>query len=248
MDEKDFHIIHLDEIPSTNDYVKDLFKCFMLVESAAVVADFQTSGKGQDGNGWESERGKNVLMSIVYYPDFLEVARQFFFSMTVSLGIIDCLKKVLPEHEIFIKWPNDIYVGDEKIGGILIYNEIMGDHYEYAVAGIGINVNQKSFSKDIPNPISLASLTGKEHEIPELVRQLISCLDDRYEQLRRLDLEKIRSEYYSNLLGFEEERQYEHKGQIIEASISGVNDFGHLQLESGSGKIECDLKEIVYLF
>jgi BirA family biotin operon repressor/biotin-[acetyl-CoA-carboxylase] ligase len=79
MNDNDFHIIHLDEIPSTNDYVKDLFKCFMLVESAAVVTDHQTAGKGQDGNRWESEPGQNILMSIVYYPEFLEVAKQFYF-------------------------------------------------------------------------------------------------------------------------------------------------------------------------
>ena len=248
MDEKDFHIIHLSEVPSTNEYVKDLFKCFMLVETAAVVVDYQTAGKGQDGNNWESEAGKNILMSIVYYPDFLEVTKQFYFSMMTSLGIMDFLQKLLSGEELYIKWPNDIYVGSKKIGGILIYNEIMGDHYEYAVAGIGINVNQKTFSSNIPNPTSLASLSGKEHEVTELVLELITCLNERYKQLKSLALDTIKAEYLDHLLGYNEWREFEYKGKRIEAKITGVNDFGHLQLGTRTGDIECDLKEIVYLF
>jgi BirA family biotin operon repressor/biotin-[acetyl-CoA-carboxylase] ligase len=247
MNENDFHIIHLEEIPSTNEYVKDLFKCFMLVESAAVVADHQSAGKGQDGNSWESEPGKNILMSIVYYPEFLEVAKQFYFSMTISLGIIDFLKDLLPESELFIKWPNDIYVGNEKIGGILIYNEIMGDHYEYAVAGIGINVNQKSFSEDIPNPVSLTTLSRKKYDVMDLVHKLIISLNARYEQLRSLELDAIKAEYHRRLLGIYLWQKFMYKEEVIEAKINGVNDFGHLQLETRSGSIECDLKEIVYL-
>ncbi len=242
------NIIHISEVSSTNSYAKEMLQHKRPVEGTVVLADHQTSGKGQDKNTWESEPGKNILMTMIFYPDFLDVADQFSISMSVALGIIDFLKILLPEEDIYIKWPNDVYIGREKIGGILINNEIMGSHFEHVIAGIGVNVNQESFSDDIPNPVSIMKLTGKTYELEDEALRLCECLMSRYEQLKQVSFDHLRAEYHQNLLGMTEWREYEYQGKQISAKITGVSGFGRLLLETEEGLIECDLKEIAYLF
>jgi len=242
------NIIHLSEVISTNSYAKDLLQEEKPAEGTAIVTDYQTAGKGQDPNTWESEAGKNILMSMIFYPDFLDVARQFSISMAVALGIMDFLADLLPGKKLFVKWPNDIYVDKEKIGGILINNEIMGNSFEHVIAGIGININQNTFSKEIPNPVSLSSLTGKQYSLKDVTLRLCDCVMGRYEQLKEATFDHIRAEYHKNLLGMGAWREYSWQNEKITAKITGVNEFGKLCLETDGAMIECDLKEIVYLF
>ena len=244
---KNCNIIHLPEVISTNVYAKKILKGERPPEGFVIVADHQTAGKGQDGNNWESEPGKNILMTMIFYPGFLEVSRQFRMSMTIALGIFDFLKEVLPGKEIFIKWPNDIYAGKGKVGGILINNEIMGDHFEHVIAGIGLNVNQLAFSSDIPDPVSLKAITGKQYSLKDVTLRLCNCVMKRYEQLKQESFKQIETDYLENLHGLEEWHDYEYQGKRIEAMITGVSEFGKLQLKTESMKIECDLKEITYI-
>ena len=150
-----FPLVALDETASTNQYLSQL--CNQLQESVAelttVTAEFQTAGKGQRGNTWEAEEGKNLLFSFVLYPSFLEARRQFILSQIVSLAIKEELSRW--SDEITIKWPNDIYWKDKKICGILIENDLSGHHIRRSIAGIGININQEVFNSDAPNPVSL---------------------------------------------------------------------------------------------
>ena len=245
---KNCNIIHLQEVSSTNSYAKKLLKDQRPPEGTVVVADHQTAGKGQDGNSWESEAGKNILMTLILYPAFIEISSQFRISMAVALGIIDFLNEILPDQRILIKWPNDIYVEKRKIGGILINNEIMGDHFEHVIAGIGLNVNQLAFSSDIPNPVSLKAITGQEYSVKDVTLRLCDCVMNRYEQLKQESFNEIETDYLNCLLGLNEWREYIYQGKTITARITGVNEFGRLILETDEGQIECDLKEIVYLF
>lgn len=248
MPEKNCNIIHLSEVSSTNEHAKALVAKGRPAEGSVVLTDFQTAGKGHDNNSWESEAGKNILMTMILYPEFLEISRQFRMSMAVALGIIDFLKEYIPEKVLFVKWPNDIYVGNKKIGGILINIEIMGNSFEYVIAGIGINMNQVSFSDDIPNPVSLYGLTGNEYMIEQETIKLWDCVMGRYTQLKEGSFEQIESDYLGHLLGLDEERDFVYRGKQISATIKGVNEFGHLILDTRSGTIECDLKEVSYIF
>ena len=155
-----FPLVALDETASTNQYLSQL--CNQLQESVAelttVTAEFQTAGKGQRGNTWEAEEGKNLLFSFVLYPSFLEARRQFILSQIVSLAIKEELSRW--SDEITIKWPNDIYWKDKKICGILIENDLSGHHIRRSIAGIGININQEVFNSDAPNPFSLKQIPG----------------------------------------------------------------------------------------
>ena len=240
-------MIHLKQVSSTNEYLKEVLDTVDLPEGDIVIADHQTAGKGLDTNTWESEAGKNILMSMILYPDFLKVKDQFLISMTAALGIVDFLENMLPEATFLIKWPNDIYSGRYKIGGILISNEILGENFEHVIVGIGLNINQVNFSKSLPNPTSLSILSGKEYDIPEATEGLRNYIADRYEQLRSNGHQQIWDEYHQKLLGLNEWRAYEFLGRKIKARSKGVTEFGRLIIETDTEEIECDLKEIVFL-
>jgi len=247
MKTKNCNYIHLSEVSSTNDYMKEILKSKNLEEGAVVIADYQSSGKGLDINVWESEAGKNILMSMLFYPNFLRVEKQFIISMAIALGILDFLRSLQTELPFSIKWPNDIYSGKHKIGGILISNEILGEKFEHVIVGMGININQEKFSKSIPNPSSLTLLTGKDFDLSEVSKRLTDSVKARYHQLRENDFDQIRDEYHKNLLGKNEWRTYAYKGQEIRGRIIGVSEFGHLMLESDGQQLECDLKEIKFV-
>ena len=122
---------------------------------AVIATREQTAGRGQRGNSWEAEPGKNLTFSMLLRPRGLHAARQFELSMVVSLAIADAIDALLPQGvRTAVKWPNDIYIGMEKVCGILIENRLAGPFIEYSVAGIGININQRRFLSDAPNPTS----------------------------------------------------------------------------------------------
>jgi len=242
------NIIHLSKVSSTNNYAKELISREQPSEGTIITASHQSAGKGHDNNSWESEAGENLLMSLILYPHFLDITRQFNLSMAVALGITDFLKELIPEQQIYIKWPNDIYVADKKIGGILINNEIMGDHFEHVIVGIGLNVNQKVFSNNLPNPVSLNNLTGTHYSLEDVTSKLSKDVMARYGQLRQGSIELIKSEYHSSLLGISEWRRFIYKGKEIKGMIRDVNEFGHLIVETSAGEIECEMKELVFPF
>ena len=159
-------IIKLDEIDSTNNYTSKLLANSNVIEGTVVVAKAQSSGRGQLSNQWESEYGKNILASFVFYPKFLPVQQQFLLSKVIALGVRDLL--TLFVDKVKVKWPNDIYIDNKKVAGILIENSIMGHTLESSIAGVGININQTVFLSDAPNPVSLIYSLKKELDCSEL--------------------------------------------------------------------------------
>ncbi len=160
------NIYFYDHLTSTNSEAVRLLKESGLPEGAVISAGFQSAGRGQKENKWESEEGKNLLISVILFPINIEPDLQFIISMTISLGICDFLKRHIPASSI--KWPNDIYVNNDKIAGVLIENSIMGSSIEYSIAGIGLNINQEKFTGDAPNPVSLKNITGIDYDIPTM--------------------------------------------------------------------------------
>jgi BirA family biotin operon repressor/biotin-[acetyl-CoA-carboxylase] ligase len=242
-----YNIICLKTVSSTNDYARDLIEEKSPAEGTVILADYQTKGKGHDGNTWESKAGENLLMSIILYPEFLEVSKQFSLSMAVSLGITDALKEMLPGAKFSLKWPNDIYHGNNKLGGILINTEIIGERFNYVIAGIGLNVNQVNFSSGIPNPVSLCHIADHKFVPGELAEILAARIMERILMLKSSP-GNIRKEYHDKLLGFNQERHFIYRGANMKAVIKGVNEFGHLILESGHHTHYCDLKEVTFVF
>lgn len=179
-----FPLITLPEVDSTNRYLTALCNTQMVAPApfTTVLAHTQTAGKGQRGNSWESEPGRNITGSIVVYPLFIEARRQFVLSQIVSLTIKEELERYV--QGISIKWPNDIYWGEKKICGILIENDLSGSHIARSIIGIGVNVNQELFRSDAPNPVSLKQITGQEHDTVQLLSGIISRLKQYYTLLQ----------------------------------------------------------------
>lgn len=247
-----FPLIELDETPSTNQYLGELCsrQAAELEELTTVMADYQSAGKGQRGNSWESEAGKNLLFSFVLYPSFLEARQQFVLSQIVSLAIKEELERWTDE--VSIKWPNDIYWRDKKLCGILIENELSGSRIKRCIAGVGLNVNQSEFHSDAPNPVSLLQITGKETDSPTLLSLILSRVEDYYERLRIVGYDAysavIALRYARSLFRREGLHPYEDKDGRFLARLLRVEPDGRFVLEDEQGKVrEYLFKEVQYI-
>ena len=141
-----------------------------------IRTDFQTAGRGQAGNSWESEEGKNLLFSTLLRYDGILAAEQWRLSMLVAVALWDTLAKYLPQEQLTIKWPNDIYFGDKKLVGILIENSLSGRYVGYSIVGVGVNVNQTAWVSNAPNPISMKEITGENYDVESLMNEWILSL------------------------------------------------------------------------
>ena len=176
-------IIHLEEVDSTNAYI---MRNFAELEAPVMVTAYrQTAGQGQRGNSWEAEPGKNLTFSIFFRPVELPPMAQFAMSEAVALAVVDFLGR--HEIEAKVKWPNDIYVGDNKICGILIRHSIMGAYVSYSVIGVGIDVNQTQFLSDAPNPVSMKQITGETYCLSLLEKEIAIIMENRLKLIRTED-------------------------------------------------------------
>lgn len=141
-----------------------------------IRTDYQTAGRGQAGNSWESEAGKNLLFSALLRYDGLLAIKQWRLSMLVAVALWETLAKYVPKEKLTIKWPNDIYWGDKKLVGILIENSLSGQYVGHSVVGIGVNVNQTEWTSNAPNPISMCQITGKEYPVEEILESWICAM------------------------------------------------------------------------
>ena len=240
-------ITHFKTLESTNQYLQNLLNEGIDIVDNIVVTDFQTSGKGQGKNVWESEDGKNLLFSIALDMSFLKAENQFLLTQMISVTIINVLKKYLPEESLSIKWPNDIYFNDKKIAGILIKNEIRGMMMGTSIIGIGLNVNQTSFNEDLPNPISMKMITGNDYDLEDLLSVIIGQLTTVNSQQQIFSFQFSVFSYTNKLYRYNQWALYEHEGQVKEMMITGYDRFGRLILkEKNDREVVCDLKEISF--
>lgn len=236
-----FDIWEYDELTSTNT---EAMRLIMELGDRSVILTFrQTQGRGQLGNAWESEAGSNLSLSIVLKPCFLEASRQFAISMIIALGCRDFISGYTSGCEI--KWPNDIYVGEKKIGGILIEHGVAGSCISYSVCGVGLNINQEKFYSDAPNPVSLYQLSGEKYELESVLANLLVCIGKRYALLE--DYEALEKEYLSVLYRREGVHCWKDENATFKASVIGVDEYGRLILEDEFGGVrEYGFKEVVF--
>ena len=241
-------ILRFDELNSTNVYLYDKISEKHDISDAVVVAAHQTEGRGMDKNRWESEAGKNLLFSIALNVNFLEASNQFKISQAVSVAIVETLSQFIDNQKLSIKWPNDIYFGDKKLAGMLIQNTIEGRMMGVSIIGIGLNVNQLSFSKDIPNPISLKMITGKDFDLDNLLKILIINIKKSVESLKsEKNQEEINEKYISKSYRLGIWADYFYKNKIKSLKINGFDEYGRLLLIDKEGaEIVCDVKELQF--
>lgn len=239
-------IINLDAVDSTNSYFSKALKEYKYPEGSIISTTYQNSGKGQGDNTWESEKEKNLLFSLVLYPDFLAIENNFLLSKVISLGILNYLKT--KTKKVKIKWPNDIYINDKKIAGILIENAIKGSSINQCIVGIGLNLNQTQFISNAPNPVSLHQVTGDLYSTKDELIKLRNHIQTFYEKLKTAKYTEINEEYINCLYRFNAFFTYNINNEPIKAKITGVNEFGHLQIiTENRKKMEFEFKEIEFV-
>lgn len=239
-------IIRLDTTDSTNNYANSQIRGKEVPEGTVFLTYEQTAGRGQLKNFWESEPGENLTFSIVIYPDFLEIRHQFMLSKVVVLGIYKALNKYIDR--LSVKWPNDIYAGNKKLGGILIENSIMYGLLKSSVIGIGLNINQTVFKSNAPNPVSLQNLTNKHYDCETILAEVLAGINWYYYLLRSGEERKIDEEYISQLYRLNETCKFRSEESVFEGKIIGVNEIGQLLIRRSDGKIlDFHFKEVEFL-
>ena len=236
-------IIYLEETDSTNKYIQEfLSKEKKIKEGTLVWTGFQTAGRGQSQNRWESGRNENLTFSMLLYPDFLPATEQFLLSQVTALGVMDFLSAFCGLQDLSIKWSNDIYWKDKKICGMLIENTLSGDSISHSILGVGININQLIFTSDAPNPVSVRQINGKMYDLDVAINFVRNAILNRYMQLLRDEKEQIRRNYFSVLYRGKGYFTYKDKSGEFSARIKNIRDTGELVLETDTGE------ERVYAF
>ncbi|NLR61493.1 biotin--[acetyl-CoA-carboxylase] ligase [Chitinophaga polysaccharea] len=236
----------LTEVDSTNNYAMEQVNSGQVTSGTAWFTSNQTAGKGTRGKQWLAQPGDISALSIALQPAMLPLSRQFMLSITVALATCDFFASYAGD-ETIIKWPNDIYWRDRKAGGILIENVLRGNVWQYAIIGIGLNINQAAFSPDLPNAVSLRQITGKVREAADLARELCTFLDKRVQQLVPANYDALLREYTTRLFRWQQPALYRKDGQIFEGIIRDVLPDGHLCLEREGQILQLGFGEIEFI-
>ena len=228
---KDIHF--LPDCHSTNDMALQALRQKEASEGSIFITNHQTRGKGQRGNSWETKPGENLTFSLVLQPKFLDLSEQFLLNMAISNAIRRCFQEYVPG--LLVKWPNDLVVpGFGKIGGILIENLVGSSGWDYAVVGIGININQNQFAS--PQATSLSLVTGNSYPLEELFKLLIAHVEQAYIALKKGKNAILTREYLQHLYLIEEWTTFKVGEQELEGKIIGLTETGNLLLELPTGK------------
>jgi BirA family biotin operon repressor/biotin-[acetyl-CoA-carboxylase] ligase len=218
----------LESVDSTNNYAMGMVHSGKAEDGNAWFAMEQTNGKGRRGTEWKTEKAQNVILTIVSRTQFLKVYEQFQISVAASLGCCDFFK-VYHNINLKIKWPNDLFWNDKKAGGILIENIIKGNIWEWAVIGIGININQTEFSLLKNQAVSLKQITGQTYNVIKSGKELYLAVEKRLEEIKANGFKKMLAEYNRALYRLNERVRLKKKNIIFETTITGVSEFGQLQ-------------------
>jgi BirA family biotin operon repressor/biotin-[acetyl-CoA-carboxylase] ligase len=237
------NLIQLDTVDSTNVYALNLIKQSVASTGTVVIAREQYSGKGQRSNVWTSMPGKNLTCSIVLFPT-LDSKHIFYLNIVVSLAVRKTLQDL--GIEAMIKWPNDILVKGKKIAGILVENQIQGQKIESAIAGLGLNVNQKTFDK-LPNATSVLLELGSEVELNDVFDQYYGYLDFYYNLLLESNFDLLLKHYYTHLYLKDRLSRFRDLNGEFDGVILGIEDSGFLLIQREDGKRRYDIKELAYV-
>jgi BirA family biotin operon repressor/biotin-[acetyl-CoA-carboxylase] ligase len=245
---KEFH--YFPELPSTNQMALSFVSKSKPSEGTAVFTPNQTAGRGQIGSRWESEPHQNMALSLILYPKTLAIRQQFMLNKAVALAVRDTVAALLDDSQrsVWVKWSNDIYVGKEKIAGILIQNGIQGTHLQYSIIGIGLNVNQIKFSNNASNATSLKLQTGATYDLTLILKQICQKMEQYYLLLKFGHFDRLDALYLQHLYQYQQSAWYQRlDGSFFRGTITGVTDTGRLQMQTDGEIIETfDLKEIKF--
>ncbi|MEJ6617293.1 MAG: biotin--[acetyl-CoA-carboxylase] ligase [Crocinitomicaceae bacterium] len=235
-------IIHLESVDSTNNYIANLLKEGILEDGTVILADEQFAGKGQRNAEWLTKPGENLTFSFFLSNVNLSVQNQYFLTCTVSISLVQLFNKFGLDAKI--KWPNDIYVNNKKIAGVLIENQLSSSHIKNSIIGIGLNINQREF--DGLNATSILLETEARKTPMEVLYSFIEMFNSSWKNFSQRMLPRVKSDYISNLFQLNELKNYEDSRGDFEGIIRNVLDSGHLVIERNGEEQHYGLKEIVF--
>lgn len=242
-----FSAVWYNSVSSTNDLCMD-FARQGEAEGVVIAARFQEFGRGQRGNTWESISGLNLTFSILLRPNFLKVSNQFLISKIAAIAVCEWISAYVKDRPVSVKWPNDIYIGDSKVAGILIENSFSSSQMDVSVVGIGVNLNQKEFSSDLPNPTSLGVVTGRTFDLQQSLEELLGCFKERYTQAKERITAQIDAEYMNRLYRKDIYCTYRASNSEFKAKIIGVKPTGELMLLTEDGQEHLfAFKEVIFV-
>lgn len=241
------HIIKLGAIDSTNSFMKNLAIEEFPNNFTVAVAEHQISGRGQIGNVWESEEGKNLTFSVLVSFLELKITDQFYLSMAVALAILNVAKTYV-KNKLFVKWPNDIMADKNKLAGILIENVLSGQHIKYAIVGIGLNVNQDQFSNEIGNATSLKIMAGNVVNKDDLLIEIVKSIKKYVLYVENKEFEFLKEKYIESLFKYNRPSMFEDmEGTQFLGKIIDISPDGRLVVELENEKTrKFNLKEIKF--
>jgi len=228
--------MEIDSVESTNNYAMQLVHKGLAQHGTAIFALEQTAGKGQRGRRWYAGVGENIILSVILNTSGLQLSNQFLLSMTAAIATYDFFNAYAVD-ETSVKWPNDLYWRDRKAGGILIENVITGKEWQWAVVGIGININQVIFNDDVANAVSLKQITGKNYKPVELAKELCIKLQEKYEILLIKENNALVDAYNNVLYKKGETVTLKKNSTVFNCTVKGVNIFGQLITESATEQL-----------
>jgi len=221
------NLLKFSSLSSTNDYCWELLSDKSLPDGTVVWTPLQTQGEGQRGKLWISEEGKSLPFSIIFKP-IVNVSQQFFFNKAIALGVCEGIASLGVKSKI--KWPNDIYIEDKKVAGILIENSIRGNLLHEVVVGVGVNISQEQFDKDLPNPVSLKQVLQQTFDIEIVLKEFCYYIEKRYMQFKASHFERIDADYHASLYYFKQIKTFQLGDKRFEAQILGVDKMGNIKL------------------
>jgi BirA family biotin operon repressor/biotin-[acetyl-CoA-carboxylase] ligase len=238
-------VIYLPTCHSTNDTAAEKILQGEVFEGAVVITSHQTAGRGQRGNSWEAAPNQNLTFSLILQPRFLKAADQYALNIAIAVGVSGFLTKYFTE-SIKIKWPNDIYYENKKLGGILIENTVKAQYIEHSIVGIGLNINQSDFYEN--RAVSMKAISGKEYSLKQVLGQLLESLEKNYLFLRNGHHDILKSRYLQNLYKYQEVHLFEDEtGKIFAGKIIGIDKTGRLVVEVENKLQYFSFKEIKFL-
>ena len=238
--------IHLDTVNSTMQYLArpEISAC---EDSFIVVTtDFQTAGRGQKGTSWESEAGQNLLLGLRLRPAFLHPQEQFHLSEFCALSLVETLDAYADGFTI--KWPNDIYHGNKKVSGMLLEHTLQGASLDVSIVGIGLNINQRTFLSDAPNPVSLYQILEEETDREALLKDFLQRFQTYYQRLEQQDFSAIHTAYCQRLYRRDKWAKFRDEIGTFEGRIVDVETTGRLVIENREGALrKFAFKEVAYV-
>jgi BirA family biotin operon repressor/biotin-[acetyl-CoA-carboxylase] ligase len=244
------NIIYFNQVDSTNTFAIELMKQNMADDGTVVIAEFQGKGRGQSKNVWVSEAFENLLFSVVLKPVTNFNADPFTLNKTIALSIHSTLKSLLPESKVRIKWPNDIFIDNRKVAGILIENNFTGHKLNFCIAGIGLNVNQKFEYIEELNATSLTEKSGNTIDRQYLLTLLLEKIESNYLLLLDGHKETLNKQFDEALLSHQEISEFNSQNGKFEAMVMGCDADGRLLLKHQDGSIQAhvhgSIKQIIH--